>query len=1549
MQSLERVRIIDPGVRALPGSEMSGFGLSTRSIPAAFFPAVVHCLSALAVTLSAATQAPAAQAPAADPVITEFLAANGTGLLDEDGDTSDWIEVHGPGPEAADLEGWYLTDDRRALAKWRFPAVAVPAGGYLLVFASGKDRADPAAALHASFRLSAGGEYLALVRPDGRTVSQEFAPAFPPQRDDVAYGTGVRLAGDPLVPRGAACRILVPEGGPWAPDWTGSPDDEPFDDSAWIEGRTGLGFDVPAGEERPILFFDFDDASDAGLARDWSGGEHHGVVTSHLEYTGSGGSGRPGYTADGAGHTGRPGDRALDFGLRGDGAMVAVPAAASGLFASAVENDAVTIGLWILGSADQPAADVIFWGSSSPDGTGIRSLNAHVPWSDSVVYWDTAGCCDDTQRVSRPEPDASRWKGRWNHWTFVKDGDSKRIYANGELFLEGENTSNLTPILGFFIGCAPRSGEMSYGGMVDDLAVWDRALSSAQIASLAGGASPLELSSYGHLIATDLRETMLGENASALVRIPFDVPDQGNANALILRMHHEDGFVAWLNGVEVARRNAPDTLRNDSRATATRSREEALEAEDVDLGAHIGLLRPGRNVLAIHGLDEDPAGTSFLILPELLLGRTTSAAYLRPPTPGRANAPGFAGFVGDVRFDPERGYHDEPFDVTLTCDTEDAEVWYATDGSAPSPGAPGSEPYAGPIRIATTASLRAAAFLEDHEPSRIATHTYVLPAAIAKQPALPAGLPSSWSGYPADYQMDPDVVGSTLPGHGIEDAILSIPTVSIALPRDDLWSPSGGIYANSSQVSERAASIEMLHPDGTRGFQVDAGIRIHGYTSRMHDFTPKHSFRVVFKRRYGPAKLDYPLFADSGVRTFDQFVLRGMSTDSWPVMDGWNGPEPGARRWYRERSLYLREQWMKDSQLDMGQLSCHGIFVHVILGGLYWGVYNLTERPTDSFHAEHLGGDKEEYDVLKDFAEVQSGTGQAWREMMALASAGLGSIAAYQRIQGNFPDGTPNPAYPKYVDLEGLIDYMILHIYASADDWPNHNWWAGRRRGDESQGFRFFPWDQEITNMDLAYHHTSWGPRYEEVAAYDSPSYLYAQMRSNAEFRLQFGDRVQKHLFAGGALTPESSAARLTRRAEEIDRAIVAESARWGDSKRSVPFKREVEWIAELDRLRDDYWPELHPIALERFRRAGLYPTVAAPTFSPHGGTIVPGGGPGQEPGIEVFISAPAGTVWFTDDGTDPRSPSDTPSASARAAGADPVVIEGTTTLRARARSEAVWSALTEARYQVDVPLRVTEIHYHPLSPSDGSPFRDEDFEFIEVENVGPESVSLAGVRLLGAVRFEFSGGALASLEPRGVAVVVRDLQAFASRYGEATARIAGAYEGELHNAGERIVLEGPAGETIHDFRYSDLWYPETDGGGPSLVIVDALAAPETWGRRASWRPSAAAGGSPGVDETAPPRGGLQAPGDFNQDSELNISDPVALLGYLFLDGSSPLPCAGALGEGGNAALLDSNGDGRVDLADAVHALGFLFLGGPPHVLGSSCVRIEACPDACRG
>lgn len=126
----------------------------------------------------------------AAPELSEILAVNDSILADEDGEFSDWIEIHNPDPTSVSLVGYHLTDDATNLSKWTFPAVTISPGGYLVVFASNKDRTDPSSELHTNFRLSSGGEYLAMVEPDGTTIASEFTPTYPPQFADESFGFG---------------------------------------------------------------------------------------------------------------------------------------------------------------------------------------------------------------------------------------------------------------------------------------------------------------------------------------------------------------------------------------------------------------------------------------------------------------------------------------------------------------------------------------------------------------------------------------------------------------------------------------------------------------------------------------------------------------------------------------------------------------------------------------------------------------------------------------------------------------------------------------------------------------------------------------------------------------------------------------------------------------------------------------------------------------------------------------------------------------------------------------------------------------------------------------------------------------------------------------------------------------------------------------------------------------------------------------------------------------------------------------------------------------
>ena len=297
--------------------------------------------------------------------------------------------------------------------------------------------------------------------------------------------------------------------------------------------------------------------------------------------------------------------------------------------------------------------------------------------------------------------------------------------------------------------------------------------------------------------------------------------------------------MAYLNGHEIARRNAPEgEPAFNSQATASHA---AGTGETFVVPATF--LRDGQNILAIHGLNRDPTDDDFLVLPELI-GRSVAlgdAGYLLEPTPGGFNGDTVAGFVADTSFDVDRGFFHAPFEVNITTSTVGATLVYTTDGSVPSltngtrvePIDLATTPVA-TVPISTTTTLRAAAFREGFASTNVDTHSYLFLADVIRQPARPPEMPTSWAGASADYQMDPDVVDDPAYRDEILTGLRSIPTLSIVTDHANLWDSTDGIYIHSTQRGanwERPVSIELIEAGrheripGRRGYS-DVGNRL---------------------------------------------------------------------------------------------------------------------------------------------------------------------------------------------------------------------------------------------------------------------------------------------------------------------------------------------------------------------------------------------------------------------------------------------------------------------------------------------------------------------------------------------------------------------------------------------------------------------------------------------------------------------------------------------------------------------------------------------------
>jgi hypothetical protein len=843
-----------------------------------------------------------------------------------------------------------------------------------------------------------------------------------------------------------------------------------------------------------------------------------------------------------------------------------------------------------------------------------------------------------------------------------------------------------------------------------------------------------------------------------------------------------------------------------------------------------------------------------------------------PPPPPLETLP------GSPSFSVPHGFYASPFDLTVWSDSANAVIRYTLDGSDPrtslnareteSPAVIRVDPASTDGRGLTPAVVvRALAVSSGGTPiTQTGGQTYIFPERVRTQ-ADPRG---DWPFYPVngrqfDYNMDPDVVNDARYRDLIDGALRSIPVLCVATDPGSLFNPDSGIYVNPTGHGiewERASSIECVDPRGLEpGFQINGGLRIRGGWSRQASGTDqqlKLAFRFFFRNEYGKGKLDYPLFQDEGVSSFDGVDLRTSQNYSWSMKD-YSG----------HICTFIRDVFSRDCQRDMGQPYTRTRPYHLFLNGMYWGLYETQERSEASFAESYFGGDRDDYDVIKVARqmglayEATDGTVDAYQSLWSLARAGFKTNAAYFKAMGQNADGSVNWSYPVYVDPDNLIDYLLVIYYAGnfdapvsawgGNEYPNNIYCIYNRLG--RQGFLYFCHDSEHTLMDQRYsEHSDYG--YDRTGPYPggsrdtfNPQWLHQRLSENAEYRLQFADRVYRHFFNHGALTRDASRARFAARAAAIDMAIIAESARWGDAKVHPPRTKDEDWQPAVDWVMDTFFSDRTGVVLGQLKNDNLYPDIDPPVFS-SGGTDILDDGVNLPPGSPVRLKNPntagKGIIYYTLDGSDPRQIGGAVNPAASNGGDDATAtISGNCMLKARVLNGTVWSAMHELAVNAGqgiTGLALTEIHYHPMGEGTED---DREFEFLELKNTGSSAITLTGAAFVRGVDYAFPAGA--TLTPGAFFVLASNAQYFRNRYGFDPS---GEYTGQLDNGGERIALVDAAADTVIDVRYNDKspWPVEADGMGYSLVPGNPSAAGDP-SQPEYWASSKYMGGSPGADD----------------------------------------------------------------------------------------------------
>jgi hypothetical protein len=632
---------------------------------------------------------------------------------------------------------------------------------------------------------------------------------------------------------------------------------------------------------------------------------------------------------------------------------------------------------------------------------------------------------------------------------------------------------------------------------------------------------------------------------------------------------------------------------------------------------------------------------------------------------------------GTLVFSVERGYFDSPFIVTLSVSDPDAKIYYTTDGMRPTEQ---SSLYIAPIPVAKTTPLSATS-LKNGIYSPVVTQTYFFISDIVTQSNNRQGYPDRW-GYlgadikydnyaageraPADYAMDPNICNHSSYKNRIKEAFLSIPSLSIVTNPGYLFSEStdeneGGIYIHTGVTLghgwERPVSIEYYEPATGKQFQINSGLRLHGAASRQPEKSGKHSFRTIFRKIYGEGKLKFDLFNDeTAVTKFDHLVFRATYNLSWL--------HPDASQ--RNNAQYIIDSFAKRTQRNMGHPSAHDRFAHLYLNGIYWGIYNISERIGNKFMAAYFDGEDVDYDVVNHDG-LAEGNLSAWNRMIELAKAGN-----YDQLLSE-----------KLLCVENFIDYMLLNFYIGNQDWPHNNWYAVRDRLNPGDGFRFFSWDAETSLVDVSINRiTGLSGDFRRILFGSSTGFSETGgLYNDKEFLLLFTDRVHRHFFNGGCLAKEKTAELYEKILEEIDFAIILESARWGDYRKNTLtpkgqqpqlYTRDDHWLPRKESLLKDYFPKRSEKVYKHLQDLGLTSPINPPVFSSYGEEI-------DHP-IPLSMSADDGTVYYTIDGTDPRQRGGKPTAFALAY-TMPLSVIDACTIKARAKNGQVWSALSEATF----------------------------------------------------------------------------------------------------------------------------------------------------------------------------------------------------------------------------------------------------------------------------
>jgi len=981
---------------------------------------------------------------------------------------------------------------------------------------------------------------------------------------------------------------------------------------------------------------------------------------------------------------------------------------------------------------------------------------------------------------------------------------------------------------------------------------------------------------YAGLIGLDVG-TMRNNNQTVYTRIPFEISDITDIDELTLRMKFEDGFVAYLNGVPVASFNAddPENTSWNEGATATREDSIAVVFEDFDITDHIGALRTGKNMLAIHGLNTTLSSSDLLILPELIATSIETVdlpsmieGYFYEPTPGKDNSSisiNLGPSIRNVTENPQRPHANEDLIITAEV-TETFEpinqvrlICYVNFefGSRwlPEEGLPMIDDGTGADAAAGDGIYTAVVPSSNYNPGDMIR--WKVTASDTK------GNTSRFPLYP--YPNDsPEFLGTVVNSH-----------INSGLPAIE-W-----FVENVSASESRGGTRCSVYYLGEFYDNVDIHIR-GGSTATRY---PKRHFKFRFNR-------GYKFLYDPNKPRVDEFNLNSPFSDK----------------------AYLRQNLAFNAYDWCGCPGSESFPMRAQRNGQFYGVQIFIEEPEEELlEREGFDPDGALYKMYSTFTSPGEKKTRQWEGTSDIRNF-ISSInnTSGTRLHNNIFD---------QVNLPLTLNYLVATIITHQNDHPHKNHYLYRDSDGSGEWF-FMPWDHDLT----------WGSNWTGSSYHDyiyaaddrvpgkptdvKPSHPFVGKQDCQEWNYHWNhlidallnDSTVRQMYLRRLRTVMDELLKppgtpygelfIENRIDELVAAMAPDVALdynkwanpwpWGGQG---GYPRDQSFQYAIDVIKNDYLAvrRTHLFVTHNVDRAGSYNIAGSysaliPNAQPDNPAINfgsfeynPVSGNQDEEYIQLInpntfavdisgwtlsggiehtflpgtIIVAGGSLYVSPDAATFRARAASP------AGGQGLFVQGNYKRHLSNWGETV-NLFTDKDYLIDTLsyagnpseqqryLRITEIMYHPAQ--EGT-YNEEEYEFIELKNIGTSSVRLDGVKITDGIYYQFASGGNLSLAPGAYIVLVKNRAAFAWQYGTNGINIApGVYTGSLSNAGETIKLEDRTNSTILEFKYDDDWYAATDGDGFSLTIIDP-AAPDldSWDKSESWRPSAHTNGSPGL------------------------------------------------------------------------------------------------------